>query len=1091
MDPGQVQKFCELLRNLSEQNNEVRGNAEAQYAATRNNDPNMFIYALVHILAGDFDTGLKHHASVLARQVTCCTRDEFVWPKVSEEAKTFVKTQLLTSLEKEKVPAVRNSICNVVGELGSFLCVGDKNEWPELAPFLFRLVTSNDAQLRESALRVLIQVISMVGSLLVKGSKDALIQVLRSTMEQNPAVNSAGVRVQSVLLLCEIAKELPTSQWKHVQAQASAALAVVQSLCNENKEEEVRECLEALTHVAEYEPLFFKMVVPELVKTGLSIAQSTSLEADTRGIGMELVASIVEAKTKMVLKSMPSVPVEVVRACMKLMLELEDSEVAAWAARFADSEEEQDEEEIYDTGLTSLDRFAKALGAQAVLPTVFASVAEFIAQPRWQCKVAGLMTLSQVAEIVEEDGHSDEIMKLMLQFISDPHPRVRYAALHAIGQVSTDCAPHVQEAWHTLVIPALCVAMDDQVPRIGSHACSAFVNFAEECDLDAIEAHLATLMQKLFPRMQRGQPRQVRQEAVTATAVVAAVVESKFTQYYSHVMPVLKQIVAESTGQDERILRGKAFECLSLLGTAVGRDAFRADAQEAMAAVLNLQAANQLEDKEGTFKEFVHESCQRIASTLGPEFAQYLPALLPSLLNAVTSAAKPKTVENPDSTEEEDDTDEEIALVQDDNGNYRGIKTSQVQELLHALQTVRSFVESVNASFAPFVRDTAFALLPLLDFEFDEEVKTEALGTWAQMITLSDAATSRELLVTCATKMSKSISEEDYDLYAIEGQVRGLSDCLKAAPQQDLLNPQEVQSLITLGSKVLEESVKRRAENQAEQEDEDEDDKEDAAAEEDQNEAVRISVAELFGSLMNKHRNSFVSCGGPQLISGFIQKFLSNSTDAKDRSLALYFACDCLEYLGSASVPVWPMFMPAMLAAVTDSDPQLRQAACYGVNAGSKIPEFAQVAQNAAQQLVAVITAPQAKQKKNLLATENAIAALGWLGESQGPALGVGHKDVVGLWLNSLPLVEDTEEGQTSHAQLLRLVAGGLFSSPAEIEKVMRVFAQIYKKDSCNEATTIGIQQFFARVGRDAVSQYAAKFSQKEKNQIQRIFEKV
>ena len=98
MDPGQIKMFTDMLRALSDHNNDVRGAAETQFASARTSDPNMFIFALVNIIAGDFDPSLKQHASVLARQVTCCTREEFVWPKISEEAKVFVKTQLLAAL---------------------------------------------------------------------------------------------------------------------------------------------------------------------------------------------------------------------------------------------------------------------------------------------------------------------------------------------------------------------------------------------------------------------------------------------------------------------------------------------------------------------------------------------------------------------------------------------------------------------------------------------------------------------------------------------------------------------------------------------------------------------------------------------------------------------------------------------------------------------------------------------------------------------------------------------------------------------------------------------------------------------------------
>lgn len=37
----------------------------------------------------------------------------------------------------------------------------------------------------------------------------------------------------------------------------------------------------------------------------------------------------------------------------------------------------------------------------------------------------------------------DDIMRGVLTYLADPHPRVRYAACNAIGQMSTDFAPGI------------------------------------------------------------------------------------------------------------------------------------------------------------------------------------------------------------------------------------------------------------------------------------------------------------------------------------------------------------------------------------------------------------------------------------------------------------------------------------------------------------------------------------------------------------------------------------------------------------------------------------------------------------------------
>ena len=1086
MDSSQLLKFAELLAALGSQDNEIRRQAEAQYNATRTGDPNLFVFALVSVVSGEFPPHIKQQGGVLLRQVMRCTRDDFLWTKISPEAQIFVKTTLLRLLETERATNSMHAICNVVGELGSYLGISD---WPELFPKLFALVTSADAIHKESGLRVLVEVIGSAAGNLLKGeNKDAVVSVMSSCLQPS---NPANVRVQAVLLFCRIAMDLPSSQWKVVQSQAPAVLAAARSLVQEGNESAAQECLEGINDVAETEPLMWKLCIPDLVNTGLSIALGKDLEATTRGIALEAVCSFVEAKGKLCVKSHSAAVRDCIRCCMQLMLELEDDDTAAWSVRFADDADEQEEEEVYSVGLHNLDRFSKVFGAELVLPIVFQTVGEFLSQPRWQGRVAAVMALSQIAEIIEEDAHSDEIVRLLLAQLAEPnqHPRVKYAAIHSLGQVATDCSPHVEEAWHAEVIPALCRAMDDQVLRVGSHACSAFVNFGEETDLDNLLPHADTLMQKLFPRMQKGQPRQVRQEAVTAVAVVAAKIESSFGKYYSLVMPVLKQMVGECTSQEERILRGKAFECLSLLGTAVGKEAFRADARDAMAAVMHLQQNNQLDDKEGTFKEFVHESCQRIAGVLKDEFAQFLPGILPALLNAVTTAATFKHIDDLENAEASGESDEELQVLEAEDG-YRGIKTSQVQELLSALETVTAFVQSTGASYRPYVQQTAVTLLPLLDFEFDEDARAAALDAWAEMVGLSDAAVARELLTTAITKLSKAMDDEEYDMWALEAQTRGLSECLKRAPTADLLSPAEVHAIVNLAVKLMQESLQRRAQaSEAQEEDEDdEDEKADAENEEAQNESVRVAICELLGSMMEKHKSAFLQANGAQTASSLMHSFLTQDSKTEDKSLGLYIACDVLEFLGSSSVPYWSVFMDALLNAVNDSDAQLRQAACFGVNVASRIPEFSNFAANAAQRLAAVLRTQ--KSKKHALATDNAAAALGWIIEKQTAALGAGINDAVSLWLDHLPLTEDEEEGKTTHAQLLRLVAQGQLIQGANSVKALKVFAGCWKKDNCDENTADGIVALFRQLGKDVVAREAAKFSQKEKSQIARIFEK-
>ena len=59
--------------------------------------------------------------------------------------------------------------------------------------------------------------------------------------------------------------------------------------------------------------------------------------------------------------------------------------------------------------------------------------------------------------------------------------------------------------------------------------------------------------------------------------------------YYDQFMPSLKFIVQNAKSKDLRLLRGKAIECISLVGLAVGKEKFMEDASEIMAILLKVE----------------------------------------------------------------------------------------------------------------------------------------------------------------------------------------------------------------------------------------------------------------------------------------------------------------------------------------------------------------------------------------------------------------------------------------------------------------------------------------------------------------------
>lgn len=71
----------------------------------------------------------------------------------------------------------------------------------------------------------------------------------------------------------------------------------------------------------------------------------------------------------------------------------------------------------------------------------------------WRYRHAGLMAISAVGEgcYKQMEALLPDIVNTVLPFLGDTHPRVRYAACNAVGQLSTDFAPGFQKKFHTRV----------------------------------------------------------------------------------------------------------------------------------------------------------------------------------------------------------------------------------------------------------------------------------------------------------------------------------------------------------------------------------------------------------------------------------------------------------------------------------------------------------------------------------------------------------------------------------------------------------------------------------------------------------------
>ncbi|KAH0664677.1 hypothetical protein KY285_025883 [Solanum tuberosum] len=158
-------------------------------------------------------------------------------------------------------------------------------------------------------------------------------------------------------------------------------------------------------------------------------------------------------------------------------------------------------------------------------------------------------------------GNSQALLVEMVKFgqsivnlMQDSHPRVRWAKIPTIGQLSTYLSPRFQEEYLWQLLPALIEVLDD---------------------FD-------------YPRLQRGLT-MVKEAALETLASVAISSQEDSAYMYDSIIPYLKVILETVTKDTSRTPLAKSMECITMVTMAFGNQAIHGYVEKVTAVLISLQ----------------------------------------------------------------------------------------------------------------------------------------------------------------------------------------------------------------------------------------------------------------------------------------------------------------------------------------------------------------------------------------------------------------------------------------------------------------------------------------------------------------------
>ncbi|XP_019093862.1 PREDICTED: importin-5 [Camelina sativa] len=1047
--------FETLISHLMSSSNEQRSHAESLFNLCKQTQPDSLALKLVQSLNSSPSLDLRAMSAVLLRKQLTRSGDgdddsTFIYPRIAESTRLTLKSLLLASLQQESAKSIAKKVCDTISELASAIL--PENGWPELLPFMFQCVvaSSDNPNLQEYALLIFSRLAQYIGETLVPHLTtlhSVFSQSLRNSTSADVRIAALGAAINFIQCLSE------PSDRDIFQDLLPLMMQTLTEALNSGQEATAQEALELLIELAGTEPRFLRRQLLEVVGSMLQIAEAESLEEGTRHLAIEFVITLAEARERApgMIRKLPHFISKLFSVLMHMLLDIEDD--PAWHTA-ENEDEDAGETTNYGFGQECLDRLAISLGGNTILPVASQVFSAFFAASEWQKHHAALIALAQIAEGCSKVmmKNLEQVVSMVLNSFQHPHPRVRWAAINAIGQLSTDVGPELQTKYNQSVLPALVGAMDDfQNPRVQAHAASAVLNFSENCTPEILTPYLDGVISKLLVLLQN-QKQMVQEGALTALASVADSSQELFQKYYDAVMPYLKAILVNANDKANRMLRAKSMECISLVGMAVGKEKFKDDAKQVMDVLMSLQGS-QLEADDPT-TSYMLQAWARLCKCLGQDFIPYMSVVMPPLLQS--AQLKPDVIiSSADSDADIDDDDDSIETIT--LGDKRiGIKTSVLEEKATACNMLCCYADELKEGFFPWIDQVAPILVPLLKFYFHEEVRKAAVSGMPELLRSAKLAVEKGESQGRNESYIKHLSDyiipallealhKEPEVEICASMLESLNECVQISGP--ILDESQVRGIVDETKQAIIASSTRRTEREerTRAEDFDAEESEILKEENEQEEEVFDQIGDLLGTLIKTFKTSFLPMFDE--LSSYITPMLGSDRTTEERRIAICIFDDVAEHCREAALKYYDTFVPFLLEACNDENADVRQAAVYGIGICAEFggSVFRPLVGEALSRLDVVIRHPNAQQSENAMAYDNAVSALGKICQFYRSSIDAGK--IVPAWLNCLPIKGDTIEAKIVHDQLCSMVERSdpdlLGPNHQHLPKIVAVFAEV------------------------------------------------
>ena len=598
--------------------------------------------------------------------------------------------------------------------------------------------------------------------------------------------------------------------------------------------------IESMVIIAESKPTFWRANLESVWKAMVSLVGKDVevINEDVQMMAMEFILGLAEQAGGMVRKRKDLIG-EFATALLQACAVLNEEEFEVWAEAKAESQfgDSCDDDELAICGEQSLDRFANSIGGNTLFPQIMPKIEMALGSPDWKLRRAGLTALALISEGCSKAMKPmlPQLTQGVLGFTNDKHFRVRYAALHCLGQFAMDFKGEFQNKCCKQVLPVLVNGLTSQgiCERLKHCASKSLLVICDggSCREEVLLPHLRPALEGLFQLVQHGKGK-TKEDALTTISSITSVIGKKFEPYFDIFMPLAIDVLKLPATEDNVLVRGRAVECIGFIGTSVGKERFSPFIKDVMGEFIRI--LNSPEDDEGRVgNEYLLQGCVRMCECLGQDFVPYLQHVLPKIFEALL--ATEIVIESGDVEDQEANEDYVRLAVQLAGHDDRvvGVNTHALQEKIMATDVLLEMITYLKDAYVPYIKDTCEHLYPTITNAVNGAVRSSAAATLPSLLRITIEALQKRSqsmqeaqalfyeMLKLLLEVTKKESHEDTrgvlcqsmcEISQIAYESGGNSDTSRTGFNPPLIGilPSDIGAILTQVIAILKSSVKRR-----------------------------------------------------------------------------------------------------------------------------------------------------------------------------------------------------------------------------------------------------------------------------------------